>query len=427
VSVCRLAIQVERGDDCDLIDVAVPAGTPVCLLLPAIVAMVDSTTDPATSVDDWRLDRWSGVPVDDSMTLTDNGIRDGELVFLTSRRAPPVGLVQWDPCRTVAVADRPIESSRAIGPAVCVWAAMTASVALAWSGAGAQGWSHVVVAAAASCAAAVMAIANGSDTGLRVAAVCLAAATGFLAVPANPSAANAFLASAAGLSMALLVSRSRPSAALAATATLAGLVAVATVAPLVAPLSVSAVGAVLSTTSLGLLAVAARVAMLAARLRPDEHPDDCETRAALAHLTLTGLVIGCACGAAIGALVVALGCRRPDAPTLAGIGFTAVVGLALALRGRTQADQPRRTAVTVGGLCCFTSSFAIVVGAAPAYAGWTSAVLIAIGLGAIRRRALGPGLARAVEILEYAVLAAVVPLACWVAGVYAIVRESHLL
>src|SRR4029077_20159960 len=102
-------------------------------------------------------------------------------------------------------------------------------------------------------------------------------------------------------------------------------------------------------------------------------------------------------------------------------------GLALALRGRNHADQPRRTAVATGGLCCFTASFAIAVGAAPAYAGWTSTVVIAAGLGAVRGPEVGPGMARAVELLEYAVLAAVLPLACWVGGVYAIARQSHLL
>jgi hypothetical protein len=54
-------------------------------------------------------------------------------------------------------------------------------------------------------------------------------------------------------------------------------------------------------------------------------------------------------------------------------------------------------------------------------------VVIAVGLGAARRREIGPGMVRAVERLEYAALAAVLPLACWVGGVYTVVRESHLL
>jgi type VII secretion integral membrane protein EccD len=420
-----LTFQVERGREFELIDVAVPAGTPVCMLLPAIVAMVDPTAGPDRVVDDWRLDRLSGAPVDDSMTLAENDVHDGELVILTSRHAPPLGLVQWDPCRTVAVADPPTGSIPSVGPAACVVAAIAASVALAWSGAGAHGWNHVVVAAAATCAAAIMAVADGRGTALRFAAVCLAVTTGFLVVPANPSAASAFLAAAAGFSMSLLMSRSRTSATLVATATLCGLIAVATVAPVIGTLFTPAVGATLATASLGLLAIAPRVAMLAAKLRPDEHPDDCEQRATFAHVTLTGLVIGCACGVAIGALVVALGGSRPGSP--AGIGFTAVVGLGLSLRGRTYADQPRRVAVIVGGSCCLTSAFAMVIAAAPAYAAWTSAGVVAVGLGAVRRHEIGPGMVRAVELLEYAALAVVLPLAFWVSGVYTVVRGSHLL
>jgi hypothetical protein len=191
--------------------------------------------------------------------------------------------------------------------------------------------------------------------------------------------------------------------------------------------SASVAGATLAMASLGLLAIAPRVAILVSGLRPDEHPDDCGTRASIAHATLTGLVVGCACCAAIGAIVVALGCRRPDQSTLACIAFTTVVGFALSLRGRVHADGPRRAAVAAGGLCCLTATFAIIVDSAPAYAGWTSAVAVAVGLAAVRLRGIGPGLTRAVELLDYAALAAVPPLACWVGGVYSIARQSHLL
>jgi type VII secretion integral membrane protein EccD len=423
MSVRRLTVQVERGPDCDTVDIALPAGTPVCALLPGIVSLFDLTPQPDPVVDDWRLDRLCGTPVDDSMTLADNGVADGELIILTSRDAPPLGPVQWDPCRTVAAAEPRAGYPVAVGPAVCVWAAMTASVALAW--AGAHEWSHLVVAAAASCAAAIMAMASRGRMELRVAAVGFASATGFLVVPGTPSTASVFLAAAAGFSMALLMLRSSTSTTLVATATLSGLVAIATVAPVIGTVSASAVGATMLAASLGLLAIVPRTAILAARLRPDDHPDDCGTRATLAHVILTGLVVGCACGAAIGAVVVALGCLRPDPPALAGVACTAVVGLALSLRSRGHPDEPRRIALVAGGLCCFTASFAIAVGASPAYAGWTSAAVIAVGLVAVRGHEVGPGVARAVEILEYAALAAVVPLACWVGGVYVIARELY--
>jgi hypothetical protein len=68
----------------------------------------------------------------------------------------------------------------------------------------------------------------------------------------------------------------------------------------------------------------------------------------------------------------------------------------------------------------------IFVTAHPAQVGWVSAVLIAIGLGATRPPRLNAVTARVVEVLEYAALVAVVPLACWVGGVYAMVRGVSL-
>jgi type VII secretion integral membrane protein EccD len=435
VSVCRLTFQIERGVDGDTVDVAVPMGTPLCGLLPAIVSLVPSSPEPDTVVDDWRLQRACGTPIDDSKTLAENGIRDGDLIIVTTRSAPALDPVQWDPCRTIAVADAPTGNAHPVAAAVCVWTAIAASVALAWTGAGAREWNHLIVAASAACAAAVAAVANGSSTSLRVAAVCLSVATGFLAVPSAPSAANAFLAASAGLSMSLLMLRSvgrtpahlPATTTMAATATLSALLAVATAAPVIATVSASAAGAMLATASLGLLAVAPRVAIIASKLQPGEHPDDCDTRASLAHAILTGLVVGCACAAAIGALAVALGCRRSDSPTLACVAFTAVVGLVLSLRSRTHVDGLRRSAVSASGLICLTASFAIVVGTAPAHVGWTSAVAVSVGLCAVRVRGVGPGLTRAVELLDYAALAAVPPLACWVGGVYSIARQAHLL
>lgn len=431
MSVRRLTFQVERGRESDTFDIAVPARTPVCALLPAIVSLVDPTPEPDTRVDDWRLDRLTGTPIDDSKTLAENDVRDGELVILTSRHAPPLGLVEWDPSRTACVADPPVGSRNAIGPAVCVWGSISASLALAWAGSGTPGWSYLAVAAVGSCTAAVTAIADGSGAGVRVAAVWLAAAAGFLAVPGPSSAASVFLAASAGFSMSLLMLRAavRPGshATMVAAATLSGLVAVATVAPVIATVTTSAVGATLATAALALLAVAPRVAILAAGLRPDEHPDDCDARARLAHATLTGLVIGCAGSTAIGACLVAVGCRLSGSPALGGVAFTAVVAVAMSLRSRTHADERRRTAFVVSGLCCFTASFAIAVAVAPSLAAWTSAVLVAVGLTALRDRETGPGVARAAELLEYAVLASVLPMACWVGGAFTVVRESHLL
>jgi hypothetical protein len=73
-----------------------------------------------------------------------------------------------------------------------------------------------------------------------------------------------------------------------------------------------------------------------------------------------------------------------------------------------------------------STAFVIIAVAHPAQTAWVSAVIIAIGLGAARPVRPNAATVRAVEVLEYAALVAVVPLACWIAGVYAMVRGVSL-
>jgi hypothetical protein len=72
---------------------------------------------------------------------------------------------------------------------------------------------------------------------------------------------------------------------------------------------------------------------------------------------------------------------------------------------------------------------AMVVIAAPERAYWVCLLAIAIGLCALGS-ALGgtsnPLAHRTIEVLEYLALAAVIPLACWVGGLYGLVRGLSL-
>jgi hypothetical protein len=73
-----------------------------------------------------------------------------------------------------------------------------------------------------------------------------------------------------------------------------------------------------------------------------------------------------------------------------------------------------------------SAAFIIIVVASPDQTGWASATIVAIGLGVVRPPGLKAGASRALEMLEYTALVAVVPLACWVGGVYAMVRGTSL-
>lgn len=291
---------------------------------------------------------------------------------------------------------------------------------LAWTGAVAPTPTNLVVAAIGTLAAAAATLTTPHPTAPGMATIVLAAATGFLAVPSGPDAANAFLAAAAAFAAALLVQRltGRPIPALVGAATLSVLTAAVTV--LTMPVTV--VGTLLGTASLGLLALAPRMAILIARLGPEHWTDDMDVRACVGHATLTGLVAGCAVGGAAGAVLVA----AAGSGSVGAVAFPMLVGLALLLRSRTHAEPLRRILLTCSGLAGVTSAAATVALAHPGHAGWVGGGLVAVALLTGRRPRIGAWVSRMADRLEYAVLAAVVPVALWVGGAYALIGGVRL-
>ena len=183
------------------VDVALPAGMPVAALLPAIVGLAGQPSSDTPR--GWRLDRIGGPTLDESNTLVDNDVHDGDVLVLAPSNAPTLGLLQWDPCQTVAAAGLPPEVGSVRSAVACVWAAVVGSLALCW-GAAAQTTTHLLVAAIGTCTAAGFAIV-GRSAATGLASVPLAAAAGFLAVPSGPGAANVFLAAVAAATMSLLM------------------------------------------------------------------------------------------------------------------------------------------------------------------------------------------------------------------------------
>jgi len=425
MSVCRVCIQTDRDGDPVAVDVALPSGTSIGELLPAIVDIANGRAAPPTTARHWRLMRPSGLALQESLSLRDNDVRDGELLILSPGGGPSLGPVRREACQVAAAAQpRAFDVARGLPSAWCVTAAALASTALSWTAGTDLAATNLIIAVVGACAAAAVAMVTRYATAATVAVVALSSATGFLAVPSGPAAPNAFLAAMAASCASLVMQRlsGRVSPTLTAAASFSALTAAATVVPM----PTATTGAALATASLGLLALAPRVSVSAAALGPEHWSGPLEDRAATGHVILTGLVVGCAMGAACGAALVAVVADDAPSTTPAGaVALTAVTAVALSLRARTYVDRARQIPLLAGALVSIAACLRVVFVACPQYVGWSCAVLLVSGLVAAREPRMGAVASRVVDRVEYAALAAVAPVACWVGGAYAVAGGWH--
>ena len=430
-------------------DLALPNEAPVGLLLPSIVDLVQSGGVAIDEGRQWHLSRVGQERLDAAVSLHDNAIRDGELLLLMTAPTPAPQWVQDDPYHAaVDAADTRCTPTRVAATAACLCTAVLGAAALVWSGTITHATSHVMTGAAIATATAIGAVAARRAhpdpmlcVTLSVIAVVFAAAAGFLAVPAGPSTANALLAAAVACSTSVFLLRLTRCGAVCLTsvATFTALTSVASACGVAWPLPLATTAAALSALSLGTLAMAARLSIAAAGLAPvmpssdDKRADDDPAlqmpRAVSAHRTLTGLVIGSSGAAALGAALIALDCGGDDRIWPIGSVFAVVVGLVTVLRARTHIDIGCRTALIVGGTGAIASGGALVVVSAPGHANWVCLIAVAGGLSMLAGRfgaTVSPLVRRAVEVSEYLALAAVVPLACWIGGLYGLIRGVSL-
>lgn len=154
-----------------------------------------------------------------------------------------------------------------------------------------------------------------------------------------------------------------------------------------------------------------------------------ELRAKAANRYQSGIVFACSVTTVIGAFGAAdpLGAARWQGLTLAGI--TAVI---LCLRGRAFADLVQAVTLIAGG--CLIA-VALIAGMA---LGHGDTAVIAVGLllafaaGAAAFGVIGPHIEatpvtrRGIEIFEYLLIVAVIPLVLWIMGVYSMARNIDL-
>lgn len=288
---------------------------------------------------------------------------------------------------------------------------------------------------------------NAAALTLGLTASGFAALAGLLAVPGKLGAPNALLATAATATSAAAVRvlgcRATVFIALSCFATVE---TVAAVVGALTAVSVRAIGAASTAISLLLVEASAQMSIMLGGLsahatsEPDTashevnlSPDDLSTRAIRADAWLTGLVAAFSAAAALGAIGAAAGSYVAGSRPLRGIAFAGITAGVLLLRARKHRDLARSVPLVLAGTVTLSVALVIAAIAYPLctpYVVATSMILAAAALclGFIAQTTtFSPIARRGVELLEYLALAVVVPLACWICGLYGAARGMNLL
>ncbi|MCK8673776.1 type VII secretion integral membrane protein EccD [Rhodococcus sp. HM1] len=465
---CRITVLTRHSQ----VDLALPLGVPVALLVPGIVDLVaahrtdndfDSTPDQVEP-DRWTLARLGRAPLSGALALEEHGIRDGELLVLENAAASAPPPLFDDVMYHVAVAGRdrlrrwsaPVAQS--VAAVVAVLAVVVGSAALLQTPAGTE---RATAGAATAIATLLLVVAAAvlhrvyRDRAvallLSVCAIPAAFTTGLLLVPGDYDLPHLLLGAVLTGTVAVVVLRLAAvgTATFTAVATVAAVTAIASTVAVYVAVPVASVGAGLVLAGLLAGTLAPRIAIMLARLPlppvpapgtsldpvvadPDDtNPaptfDELEAGAALARSYLTGLVYAVVVLTAAGAWCAAIP-RAGDGIEWPGVALAAASGIALMFRGRTHAGAETAAPLVLGGGLVLLGLLtgAAITDAAPPIVLFSAASVLLVGalvFGVVApRRTFTPVQRRFAEITEYAVVATIVPLACWVLGLYSAVR-----
>ncbi len=414
----------------------------------------------------WTLARIGFPPLAPTATLAELSVRDGELLVLgVAERPAPVPLFDdlmdsvaragsddvphWtaDTARTVGsvvtgslvllacaiVLRGPIRSgAENVGNLVDGLAAVTASILFAIAGVilGRVYHQHAVAVLFGGCAVALM------FTG------------GTLFVPGQFGAAQLMLGSAMAGASALLSLRIGGTgfALFTAAIVLALLTFAAVVCALFTAMSPPAIGTAAALVGLAGIALSARVSMMLAKLPLPPVPTagapldtveeaqldaisfaDLQVAAAGARSYLTGLLLAFTVTVVVGVLIAA-GADSAGGVRWPAVALAALCALVLLLRGRTYAVVAHAVPLVAGGTTILLSLLVGAVVALPEFALPLFGVALAGATTAstfgafVPTRTYSPVMRRSAELLEYATIALVIPIAVWVCGLYSVVR-----
>jgi type VII secretion integral membrane protein EccD len=443
-----------------VVDLALPAGVPVAVLIPSITDILERrgvarSDDPGARR--YRLSRLGASALDTSTTLAQNGIGDGAVLVLSQSSTPPPAPRYDDVAEAVSAtleaAARPwrdfrratrLTGSVAAGSLTAVGALVLIRNTFRTNATG-SGASAAALAGFIALIFAVLAHRTYRDAiaglALSVIAVGFAAVTGFLAVPGAPGIHNVLLAAtAAAVTSALAMHVSGCGAVtLTAVSCVAMLIALAALVGVTTATPLRAIGSVSALISFGLLGVAARVSIvltgLSPRLPPAPEVDAIEpsgacltARAIRADKWLASLLVAFSSSATAGAIITVLA----GAPRLCCIAFGTVTGALLLLRARSDDDGRRTLVFVTGGIAVTATTFGVVALGMPRYGAWIAAATAVLAAAAIYLGFVAPAISLSpvvccgVEVLECVALVTTVPLTCWICGLYSAVRGLHL-
>jgi type VII secretion integral membrane protein EccD len=448
------------------VDLALPAAVPVAVLIPAIVDILATADGRAAVASDqvatnYQLSRMGAPALDTSKTLAQNDIRDGSILVLT-----PSATELPAPCFDDAAEAVSVTLDALTRPWTPRAARLTSTVAASWL----AGVSCLVlirnsfatnnsrpIAATVGLAtmvgcltllAAALAHRGYRD---RIAALTLgllavgfSAVAGFIAVPGGPGAPHVLLAAMAAAVTSVVTIRVTGCGAVTLTAVscFAVVIAVTALAAVIIAAPPPAIGSISAVVSLGLLEVSARLSIVSAGLPPrlpaaldaDEPTpvlDRPADKAVRADERLTSLVAAFSASATADAIIV--GVHSSGTPCAGSVVFATLVGVLLLLRARSQID-PGRMLILVGCAVATISTTLVVVAAAfPQHALWVGAAASILAAVALSQGLITPAITfspvarRSVDLMEYLLLAALVPLACWICGLYGGARGLNLM
>jgi type VII secretion integral membrane protein EccD len=447
------------------VDLALPATVPVGLLISPIVDILAAEYGhrDESAAARYQLSLPGNIALNASKTLAQVGIRDGAALILTNSStelaAPCFDDAAVAVSMSLAATARPWTrwAARLTGAIAASWLVGTGAVVLirtAFYPNNALRIHAAGVAAAVTCIA-LLAAAVGhrvfrdrmAGLTLGVAASGFAALAGLLAIPGGPGAPNALLAAmaAAATSIVTMHVTGCGTVVFTALACFAAVAAAAAVVGAVTTTPLQAIGAVSAAISLGLLEASARVSIVLAGLsprlalepevaidEPEPAPHRLSVKVIRADIWLTSLVVAFSASAALGAIGTEVGASSAGRPRLLGITFATVTGGALLLRARSHRGLARSVPLVVSGTATLSTTLVVAATAYPLHTPWIAAAAAMLATAALGLSFVAPAMTfspvgrRSVELLEYLALAVIVPLACWIWGIYSVVRGLNL-